>query len=95
MDEYLPMLDYVLFLGYNPGWAGQDIQPEVFRKIARFSEMHPNTLIAVDGHVSKETIPDFVRAGARILCANTAVFGEGNPVENVQQLTLMARAEAT
>jgi pentose-5-phosphate-3-epimerase len=49
-------------------------------------------LIAVDGHVSKETVSHFVASGARILCANTAIFGAGNPVENMRQLKLLAQA---
>lgn len=94
LEEHLPLLHYVLFMGYHPGWANQPINPLVFNKIRAFRTQHPALPIAVDGHVSKETIPDFVTAGATILCANTAIFSAGDPVENIRQLQLIANAVA-
>lgn len=92
LEEHLDLVDYVLFMGYNPGWANQPINPVVYRKIGSFVDKHPEVRVAVDGHVAKETVADYVGAGARILCANTAIFGEGDPVENYQQLKLLAEA---
>lgn len=92
LDEYISLIDYVLFMGYNPGWANQPIDPLVYRKIGAFKERHPAIPIAVDGHVDKATVPVYVKAGARILCSNTAVFGQGNPPENIIQLQLLADA---
>lgn len=92
LDEHLSRVQYVLFMGYSPGWANQPINPLVFNKIRAFHQQHPDIPIAVDGHVSKETIPRYVEAGATMLCANTAIFGEGNPVENIQQLRLLAES---
>ena len=91
LDEYVDLLDYVLFMGYNPGWANQPINELVFNKIRHFTEKYSNVPVAVDGHVSKETIVDYVQAGATILCANTAIFGSGNIQENYTQLKLLER----
>jgi len=91
LDEHIGRIDYVLFMGYNPGWAGQQVVPSVFPKIGRFAGKYPNIPIAVDGQVNTQTIPDFVHAGARILCANSSIFKEGNPIENFEQLKLLAR----
>jgi len=93
IEEYLDILDYVLLMGYNPGWANQPLHPHTMNKIKQFHEEHPAMPIAIDGHVNKETIPQFVKAGASILCANTAVFGSGDPTENIRQLQLLAEAE--
>jgi len=90
LEEHLSLVDYVMFLGYSPGWANQPIQTIVFKKIAEFAQKHAAVPIAVDGHVSKATIPDYVAAGARILCANTSIFGAGSPAENIKQLQLLA-----
>lgn len=90
--EYMPLVDYVLFMGYNPGWANQPINPIVYKKIAHFRARYPRVPIAADGHVAKDTVPRYVRAGARILCANTAIFGQGDPVENITHLRLIATA---
>lgn len=94
VEEYLPSVQYAFFMGYNPGWAGQPVNPNVFPKIAQFHSMYPEIPIAVDGHVGKDTMEDFVKAGARILCANSSIFKEGNPKENYEQLRLLAHAAA-
>ena len=92
LEEYLDVLDYVMFLGVQPGWGGQAIDPHVFRRIGAGREAHPTLPIAVDGGVSKETIGSYVAAGARMICANTAIFAAGNPAENLRQLQLLAAA---
>lgn len=92
LEPHVPLVDYVLFMGYHPGWGGQAIDPMVFVKVGQFHEKYPNVPIAVDGHVDKETVELYVKAGARILCANSSVFGEGNPVENMKHLELLAQA---
>ncbi len=89
LEEHVSLVDYVMFMGYSPGWANQPIQTIVYKKIAEFAKKHPGIPIAVDGHVSKETIPEYVAAGASILCANTSVFGQGDPRENIKQLQLL------
>lgn len=92
LEEQLEFVEYVLFMGYSPGWANQPINKHVYKKIAEFAARHPDLPIAVDGHVAKETIEPYVKAGARILCANTSIFGQGDPKENLRQLQLVAAA---
>lgn len=94
LDEHIDLVDYVLFMGYNPGWANQPLNPIVYTKMAEFRGHHPHVKIAVDGHVGQETIKQFVHAGATILCANTAIFGRGDPAENYRQLAVLAQAAA-
>ena len=94
IEEQLGLIDYVMFMGYNPGWANQPLHPDIFRKLGAFHDKHPDTRIAIDGHVDKETIAQFVDCGARILCANTAIFSQGNPQENLKQLQLLAEGAA-
>lgn len=92
IEEQLPLVNYVLFMGYNPGWANQPINPIVFNKIKEFHAKHKDLPIAVDGHVDKTTVEHYVKSGARILCANTAIFDAGDPKENYEQLRLLAEA---
>jgi ribulose-phosphate 3-epimerase len=49
--------------------------------------------IEVDGGVALETVADVVRAGAEILVAGNAVFGDGDPTKNAETL-LKAASEA-
>lgn len=91
LEEYLPLINYVLFMGYNPGWPGQPINPAVFLKISQFRDWHHEIPIAADGHVGLDTVAEYARAGARRLCANTAIFGDGDPTKNIEQLNLKAQ----
>lgn len=93
LAEYIALIDYVLFMGYSPGWANQPLKELVFNKIKAFRQQHPDMPIAVDGHVTLETLPRFKKSGATLFCANTAIFGKGDPVENYERLR--AKAEAT
>ncbi len=94
LEEQVTLLDYVLFMGYNPGWANQPLDERVYMKIGQWRAAHPDMPIAVDGHVSKDTIEPYVKAGATILCANTSIFGKGDPKENLRQLQLLAEGAA-
>jgi ribulose-phosphate 3-epimerase len=49
--------------------------------------------IEVDGGVGPDTVADVVRAGAEILVAGNAVFGNGDPKKNAETL-LRAATEA-
>jgi ribulose-phosphate 3-epimerase len=53
-----------------------------------------NYRIEVDGGVSVKTVARIVSAGAEILVAGNAVFGQGDPMINAQAL-LKAAVEAT
>jgi ribulose-phosphate 3-epimerase len=92
LEEQLPLIDYVLFLGVNPGWSGQNIVPTVFQRISQFQNKHPTIIVAIDGGVNRETISDFAKAGATIFCAGSAIFKTGDPVENINQLRLAAES---
>ena len=92
LDEYVPLVNYAMFMGYNPGWANQPINPIVYKKIAAFKAKYPTIPIAVDGHVTLETVKPYIEAGASILCANTAIFGSGDPVENYKQLVATSQS---
>jgi len=64
LDEHIAKIDYVLFLGYDPGWAGTPLDEKVFRNIGSFHDKHPSMPIAVDGSVTGNRI-----SPARSACA--------------------------
>ena len=98
LSEVLEIVDYVLVMSVNPGFGGQKFIPETVRKIRRLADLRAqrglNYRIEVDGGIALETVAEVVRAGAEILVAGNAVFGQGDPKTNAQKL-LKAATEAT
>jgi len=74
--------DYVLVMTVNPGFGGQKfIEPVVpkIRQIARLiRERGLSVEIEVDGGIDAKTAPLVAAAGATILVAGSAVFGQGD-----------------
>jgi ribulose-phosphate 3-epimerase len=83
LEEILPELDYVLIMSVNPGFGGQKFLPGSLDKIRRLRaqivERRLHTVIEVDGGVDASNARSLVQAGAEVLVAGTAVFGEGDP----------------
>jgi ribulose-phosphate 3-epimerase len=98
LTEVLDFVDYVLVMSVNPGFGGQKFIPGAVHKIRRLSEIRQsrglNYRIEVDGGIALDTVGEVVRAGAEILVAGNAVFGQGDPKSNAQKL-LKAATEAT
>jgi ribulose-phosphate 3-epimerase len=98
LSEVLDIVDYVLVMSVNPGFGGQKFIPETVGKIRRLADLRSqrglNYRIEVDGGIALDTVAEVVRAGAEILVAGNAVFGQGDPKTNAQKL-LKAATEAT
>jgi ribulose-phosphate 3-epimerase len=98
LQEVLDIVDYVLVMSVNPGFGAQKFIPGALHKMRRLAEYRANRglnyRIEVDGGIALDTIPDVVRAGAEILVAGNAVFGNGDPKLNAQKLLKVA-TEAT
>lgn len=96
--EVLDIVDYVLVMSVNPGFGGQKFIPAAVHKIRHLAEIRSqrnlNFRIEVDGGVALETVAQVVRAGAEILVAGNAVFGQGDPTTNAKEL-LKTALEAT
>ena len=96
--EVLDVVDYVLVMSVNPGFGAQHFIPSTLHKMRRLAEIRGqrglNYRIEVDGGIALDTVADVVRAGAEILVAGNAVFGNGDPRKNAAAL-LKAATEAT
>jgi ribulose-phosphate 3-epimerase len=97
LAEVLDIVDYVLVMSVNPGFGAQKFIPSTLHKMRRLAEIRSRSGLAyrieVDGGVGLDTVADVVRAGAEILVAGNAVFGNGDPSKNAQAL-LKAATEA-
>ena len=98
LGEVIEIVDYVLVMSVNPGFGGQKFIPASLAKIRKLATMRAargaGFRIEIDGGVGPDTIADAVRAGAEVLVAGNAVFGKGDPAQNVRQLLKLA-SEAT
>jgi ribulose-phosphate 3-epimerase len=87
-------LDLILVLTVNPGFSGQAFLPSIVPKIARVRAMIDASGRAidleVDGGVSPETAGEVVRAGARVLVAGNAVFGQKDRAAAIARLRAAA-----
>jgi len=98
LSEVLDIVDYILVMSVNPGFGAQKFIPSTLHKMRRLADMRGERglhyRIEVDGGVGLETVADVVRAGAEILVAGNAVFGNGDPKKNAQMLLKMATEAA-
>lgn len=96
LTEVLDLVHHVLVMSVNPGFGGQKFIPNALNKIAALARMRGERKldfrIEVDGGVDLETVSDVVKAGAEVLVAGNAVFGQGDIRANATQLLEAARA---
>ncbi len=82
LEEILPDVDLVLVMTVNPGFGGQRFLAGTLPKIRRVRAMIdgacPNCELEVDGGVEAHTAPLVVEAGATVLVAGSAIFGDPN-----------------
>jgi ribulose-phosphate 3-epimerase len=73
-------VDVVLCMSIEPGYSGQRFMPEAFERLRRLRDLLSETIqLQVDGGVNRENIQQAREAGANLLVAATAVFGQGDP----------------
>ena len=73
-------VDFVLCMSIEPGYSGQKFMPEAFDRLRRLRDLLPQEMqLQVDGGVTYDNIGEAREAGANLLVAATAVFGEGDP----------------
>jgi len=96
--DILPMVHHVLIMSVNPGFGGQEFIPFALDKIRRLGQLRQEMGLAfkieVDGGVAHDTVARVVQAGAELLAAGNAVFGEGNAERDARALLASARKAA-
>lgn len=90
LEEVLPFADFIVLMSVNPGFGGQKFISTSIDKLRRLRRMIDErglpTRIEIDGGVKAENIQKVAEAGADIIVAGSAVFGEGKPTEAVKEL---------
>lgn len=95
----LPDLDLILVMSVNPGFGGQSFIPSALPKLEILrrwidDERLPIDL-EVDGGVAPDTAARVVEAGARVLVAGSAVFGQTNRRAALDALRAAASSSST
>jgi len=84
LEEILHDVEQVLIMTVNPGFGHQHFLPTTLPKIRRVRQMIEQIKsgcdVEVDGGIDAETAPLAAAAGANVLVAGTAIFGESEGV---------------
>ncbi len=90
LKNIINKLDMVLIMSVNPGFGGQKFIPYALDKIKEVKEMskesNKDLLIQVDGGVDRSNISEVIKAGANVIVAGSAIFGDGKLEENIKAL---------
>ena len=89
IEPYLDKVDLVLIMSVEPGFGGQGYLEGSSEKIKelklRLNEMClDRVIIEVDGGVKLNNMKEIVDAGADVLVAGSAVFGEQDPIQTIK-----------
>jgi ribulose-phosphate 3-epimerase len=100
-DAAEPWLDRVrmlLVMTVHPGFGGQSFMGEVVPKIAQarkaIDARNLDVALEVDGGIAPDTVGAVVAAGATVLVAGSAIFGDPDPAGAVKRLRAAAGSTA-
>lgn len=87
---YLSELDMLLIMTVEPGFGGQKLMESTLTKIPvaakEIARSGGSVILQVDGGVTLQNIGKIAALGASCAVAGSAVFGSGNPAENIAAL---------
>lgn len=83
VEQFLAQIDFLLIMSVEPGFAGQGFIAETLEKIRQARELiqrkNLSVEIEVDGGINTQNIREIARAGADIIVAASAIFGQRDP----------------
>lgn len=90
LDYTLELLDMVLIMSVNPGFAGQQFIPTTLRKLAdaraRIRASGREVRLEVDGGIKTDNIAAAAAAGADTFVAGSAIFGSRDYAETIREM---------
>ena len=89
LDPYLEKIDLVLIMSVEPGFGGQGYLPGSSDRIKelklKLNEMClDRVIVEVDGGIKLNNMKEIIDAGADVLVAGSAVFGEQDPIQTIK-----------
>jgi len=97
VEPILPDVDLLLIMTVNPGFGGQRFIAGLLPKIRKARELigaiAPDVLVEVDGGITMENISSVSEAGADIIVAGQAIFGNGDYGKAISKMkTILGRS---
>jgi ribulose-phosphate 3-epimerase len=97
LEDIAPDVDFVLVMSVNPGFGGQSFIPNTLQKLRRvravLTAAGSSASIEIDGGIDLTNVAEVVAAGANILVAGQAIFGQSDAETATR--TLRAAANRT
>lgn len=95
IEEVLPFTDLVLQMTVNPGYGGQKYIPGMTDKIRRLRNLldgqDHGIHLQIDGGLGSANIKENVKAGANMIVAGSAVYGQPDPAEAIREIRRCAQ----
>ncbi len=96
LEDVIEDVDMVLVMTVNPGFGGQKFIPASAAKLRRLrrlcAEHGASPLVEVDGGINAQTAPIVAKAGANVLVAGSAVFGQADRSAAIAQIRVAAES---
>jgi ribulose-phosphate 3-epimerase len=90
LDYTLELIDMVLIMSVNPGFAGQEFIPTSLRKLAdaraRIAASEREVRLEVDGGIKVSNIRAAAEAGADTFVAGSAIFGSADYAQTIRAM---------
>jgi ribulose-phosphate 3-epimerase len=86
IEDVLPVIDLVLIMAIEPGFAGQTFMPEVLPKIKDLASHYPDLMIQVDGGIDEQTAKLCREAGAKNLVSASYIFSAPDRLAAIRSL---------
>ena len=93
IKKYLGIVDMVLIMTVEPGWAGQKFIAETMTKVMELRNLKPKMDIEVDGGINPMTVRTAYDAGANIFVAGNAIFGQKDRVKAINEILKSLKAK--
>ena len=90
LEAVAGQVDYVVVMSVNPGYAGQPFIPDSIKRVQEtrslLDSMGNRAPIEVDGGITHSNASRLVNAGAEILVAASAIYGDTDPADATRRL---------
>jgi ribulose-phosphate 3-epimerase len=94
---YLDQLDDLMLMSIRPGWSGQELDPDVYPRIAaaraEVDRRGLNVDVEIDGGVKVDNAQRAVDAGATVLVSASGIYQAPDKVEAARTLAAIAHGD--